>query len=682
MSPTDLPDPDATASPDPADLADLIPAAPAPDPGATAETGPAAAPAPDRVTAEHDPAPIAAPTQAPDGFAALGLAPGILATLESLGYEEPTPIQRAAIPPILAGRDILGEAPTGTGKTAAFSLPLLQRLFGARPGPAPRGQVRGLVIVPTRELAMQVAEALHRYGASLGVRILAIYGGAPIGRQLHALERGVEIVVATPGRAVDHLRRGSLRLGSVELVVLDEADEMLDLGFAEDLEAILGELPDGHGTALFSATVSPEIGAIARRHLTDPVMVRVGMPGAGKSAPAATIRQVAYVVRGVDKLAALCRILDVEDPTSALVFGRTRGEVDELAERLADRGHEVAALHGGMAQDQRDRVMGRFREGGLEILVATDVAARGLDVEHVSHVVNYDIPTDTDAYTHRIGRTGRAGRSGVAITLLEPREHRLLRQIERATGGRVELGVVPTVADVRERRLELLRGSLREALLREGSDRYRAVVEPLAEEFDIVEIALAAVALAAQAAGGETDEREIPTLRIDEASPRGAARKPPPFPAPRPGGAPRPTGPRPPGPGWERSGLGHPGWTRLRFGGGRRIGMRPSDLVGAIANGAGVPAAAIGAIVIEDAWSLVDVREDVAELVIGALAGAKIRGRVLPIERIAAGGDHRPPNGPAPRRPPPPRRTPPPWTGPKPRRPASGPPPREGGPRP
>jgi ATP-dependent RNA helicase DeaD len=570
-----------------------------------------------------------------DAFAALGVAPAIAASLAALGYEEPTPIQREAIPPLLAGRDVLAEAPTGTGKTAAFALPLLQRLFGAGEPRDSRPPVRAIVLVPTRELAMQVSEAMHRYGAPLGVRVLPVYGGQPIGQQLRALERGVDVVVATPGRAVDHLTRGTLDLGGVGILVLDEADEMLDMGFAEDLERILGSVPEPHQSALFSATISPLIDAIARRHLRDPVRLRIRTERPADGERLGTVRQVAYVVRRSDKLAALCRVLDVEDPASALVFGRTRGEVDELAERLSSRGHDAAALHGGMSQDQRDRVMARFREGTLDVLVATDVAARGLDIEHVSHVVNHDLPTDVDAYIHRVGRTGRAGRPGVAITLLEPREHRLLRQIERVTGTRMELAQVPTVADLAERRMELLRASLREALLRDGTDRFRAVVEPLTEEFDVMDVALAAVGLAAGAAGASEDEAEIATLPLlERPSPRD--RRPT-------GAAARSAGPelgRPPrtfDPDWQRSGPGQPGWVRLFIGGGRRAGLRPGDIVGAITNEAGVPAAAIGAIDIGDGFSLVDVREDRADLVIDVLGDAPIRGKRFEVRRDAGG---------------------------------------------
>ncbi len=359
------------------------------------------------------------PADAEAGFASLNLDTRLIETLETLGYEEPTPIQREAIPPLLDGRDILAEAPTGTGKTAAFALPILNRLAESRRGDSRRreGSAAALILVPTRELAMQVSEAVNRYGERIGIRVLPIYGGQAIGLQLRARRRGVDVIVATPGRAIDLLNRGSLDLSAIEDLVLDEADEMLDMGFAEDLETLLSALPDSRRTALFSATISGPIARIARRHLRDPERITVhAEKEAGDGV--ARVRQVAYDVRRADKLVALGRILDVEDPSSALVFARTRGEVEDLAARLSGRGHDASALHGGMSQEQRDRVMARFREGDVDVLVATDVAARGLDIEHVSHVVNYDVPSNPDAYVHRIGRTGRAGRSGVAIRLV------------------------------------------------------------------------------------------------------------------------------------------------------------------------------------------------------------------------------------------------------------------------
>ncbi len=574
---------------------------------------------------------LPSPSDGTDGFVSLGLDERLLTTLGDLGYEEPTPIQREAIPPLLEGRDLLAEAPTGTGKTAAFALPTLHRLVAAKPRDGARadGQVAALVLVPTRELAMQVSEAIHKYGGRLGTRVLPIYGGQPIGVQLRQLRRGVDVVVATPGRAVDHLSRGSLKLGGVTNVVLDEADEMLDMGFAEDLETILSATPKARQTALFSATISGPIAQIAKRHLKDPVRVKIHAER-GAVDGEARVRQVAYVVRRADKLTALCRILDVEDPTSALVFARTRGEVDDLAERLSGRGHDAAGLHGGLSQEQRDRIMARFRAGELDVLVATDVAARGLDIPHVSHVFNYDVPSNPDAYVHRIGRTGRAGREGVAITLVEPREHRLLSNIERAAKVRLEVSQVPTVADLRERRLELLRASLREALLENGRDRLRPVLEPLLEEFDVLDVALAAVGLAEQAGARDgNDETEIaPASLFDRPGPNagpargreGPRRGAPGRPMPR--GAPGRPIPR---------GAPDGQWTRLFVGAGRRAGMRPGDLVGAITGEAGVTGASVGAIQIADSHSFVEVPQSQAEDITRALQNATIKGRKVAV---------------------------------------------------
>ena len=441
----------------------------------------------------------------------------------SLGYEEPTPVQEAAIPPLLAGKDLLAEAPTGTGKTAAFALPILQRLAARLDADRAAGKpVEGrgapqdgrgsrpsaLVLAPTRELAMQVAEAMHKYGREIGVRVVPVYGGQPITTQLHRLARGVDIVVATPGRAVDHLDRGTLRFDEVETVVLDEADEMLDMGFADDLEKILGSLREIRQTALFSATIAGPIARLAERHLRHPARVNVQRERTPEGEEA-RVRQVAYVVRRADKLAALGRILDLEDGAATLVFARTRGEVDDLAEALSGRGRDAAALHGGHSQEQRDRIMARFRDGALDVLVATDVAARGLDIEHITHVVNFDVPSNPDTYVHRIGRTGRAGREGVAITLVEPREHRLLRDIERTIGKPLEIAGLPTVADVREHRMDMLGATLRETLVAGEYDRYRGVIESLGTEYDLVDIALAAISLADAEARGAEDATEL-----------------------------------------------------------------------------------------------------------------------------------------------------------------------------
>jgi ATP-dependent RNA helicase DeaD len=489
-------------------------------------------------------------------FAALGLRPELCDALAALGYEEPTPIQAEAIPALLSGGDVLGLAATGTGKTAAFALPLLQRIRAPLADgtlPAPAATVAALVLVPTRELAMQVAEAVHKYGRGLGVRVLAVYGGAAMTQQLRALERGVDVVVATPGRALDFLTRGTLKLDAVRVLVLDEADEMLDMGFEEDLTAIVGATPKTRQTALFSATMAPRVARIADAYLTEPTRVEIRRAALAEG-EMPKVRQTAYVVPRVHKPATLARVLDVENPTSAIVFCRTRGEVDELTESLAARGWRAEALHGGMGQDARDRVMRRFRGGQLELLVATDVAARGLDVEHVSHVVNYDVPIAADQYVHRIGRTGRAGREGVAITIAEPREQRLLRTIERVTRQPLAYATVPSVADVLERRLAHTGAAVRDVLAaaraeqfealeaaargaEDGEDApsldstsldaFRVVVESLSDEYEPLEIAAAAVRVAHEATKGDgpRDETEIPSLLPRDLAPaRGAGR--------------------------------------------------------------------------------------------------------------------------------------------------------------
>ena len=549
-------------------------------------------------------------TAAQTGFGSLGLDEAIVASVAKLGYEEPTPVQRETIPVLLEGRDLLAQAATGTGKTAAFALPMLHRL--SLLGPEDRRRTTGLVLVPTRELAMQVAEAIHKYAHGGRITVLPLYGGASMLQQIRALERGANIVVATPGRALDHIRRGTLTLDRLDILILDEADEMLDMGFAEDLDAILDATPAERQTALFSATMPARILSIAARHLKDPRRIAIAREttAAGKLP---RVRQVAYVVARAHKPASLERVLEIEDPASALVFCRTRMEVDTLVEMLNAHGHRAEALHGGMEQRQRDRVMGRFRDGTVELLVATDVAARGLDIERLSHVINYDVPASPDTYVHRIGRTGRAGRGGTAITLAEPREHRLLRAMEAATKQKIEVVPIPTVADLRARRLELTRASLRERLLAGDLDHTRVVVESLAAEFDIMDIAAAAVQLAHAAAGGDGDDREIPAA--------GPARS-------REPGPDRKRGPR------ERGGRAPDGdMTRLFVGAGRRGGIRPGDLVGAITGEAGIEARAIGAIEISDAFSLIEVPEALADEVIAALRGTKLRGMKVTVRR-------------------------------------------------
>jgi ATP-dependent RNA helicase DeaD len=542
------------------------------------------------------------PEDSPVVFADLGLRPALVGALAELGYEEPTPIQREAIPLVLTGRDLLGQAATGTGKTAAFALPVLERLADRASSDKPFA----LVLVPTRELAMQVSEAFHRYGRPLGARVLPIYGGQPIGRQLAALHRGVDVVVATPGRALDHLRRNTLPMDEVQSVILDEADEMLAMGFAEDIEAILDAAPVGRQTVLFSATLPPRIAAIANKHLKDPTRIHIQ---AEKTAAgvAPKVRQAAYVVARSNKPAALGRILDVEAPAAAIVFCRTRLEVDALTQTLNGRGYRAEALHGGMDQAQRDRVMNRLRAQTADLLIATDVAARGLDIDHLTHVVNYDVPTEPEAYVHRIGRVGRAGREGVAITLVEPREHRLLKNIERLTRQTLAVEKVPTIADLRGRRMEQLLATMREAILEGGTDDYRVVIETLSDDFDAVEVALAALKLADEATGGAIEDNDIPEVSLVTDKPAPSK--------------------------FKRSATTSAGKSRVWVSIGRQSRCRPNDLVGAFTGETSLRGKEIGAIEITEKFSFVEVPDDRVDEIVKLMNGSTIRGRKVTVRR-------------------------------------------------
>ncbi len=534
-------------------------------------------------------------------FAELELRPELQQALDSLGYEEPTPIQRETIPALLSGRDVVGQAATGTGKTAAFALPLLQRIKPGRKAP------QALVLVPTRELAIQVAEATHRYGKELGVRVLAVYGGTPIQRQMRSLSTGVDVVVATPGRAIDHLSRKTVDFGRLQTVVLDEADEMLDMGFAEDIESIMQSVPAERQTVLFSATLPARINGLVARYLHDPVKVRI-QRDAG-AAGTARVRQMAYIVPRQHKASALGRLLDIESPTAAVVFCKTRDEVDTLGETLNARGYRAEALHGGMTQDQRDRVMTKVRNQTTEVLVATDVAARGLDIDHLTHVVNYDLPSAPDSYVHRIGRVGRAGREGTAITLVEPRQHRLLKTIEKATKQKITVEQLPTVADLRARRLELTRAALYEALQDEDYEQYRVVVDSLTDEFDLVQVALAAVKMAHEAGVGDPDDdADIPVVRAEaDAGPRPDRKSKPP----------RDTGDS----------------VTIFVSLGHAAKIRPQDLVGAIANETSVAGRQIGAIEITHKFSTVEIPAAAEAEVVRKLQATLIKGRKARVER-------------------------------------------------
>ena len=563
-----------------------------------------------------------------NGFAGLTLAPELCHALSGLGYEEPTPIQQAAIPPLLKGRDLVGQAATGTGKTAAFALPVLQRVLTQAGGQQAEGHPLALVLVPTRELAMQVCEAMQRYGQDMGARVVPVYGGQPIGRQLGALRRGADVVVGTPGRVQDHINRGTLNLSSLKIVVLDEADEMLDMGFAEEIEAILDTTPESRQTALFSATMPPRISGMVRRYLSDPVRVELGRKTELDPSTGRLVRQCVYVVPRGHKPAALGRVLDMETPTATVVFCRTRDEVDQLTETMTGRGHRAEALHGGMDQNQRDRVMTRLRAGSLDLLVATDVAARGLDIDQLTHVVNYDVPSAPESYVHRIGRVGRAGREGTAITLAEPREHRMLKAIERATGVPLTVEKLPTVADLRARRLELTREALRVILLKSDDlESFETVVEPLATEFGLFETALAAVKLARESSGAIRDEEEIPPAELPSDRDRRDRLKPGGRDAGAGGRGPR----REQGP---RRGRGAAaGMTRLFVGTGRSAGVRPQDLVGAIAGESHLSGRDIGHIEIAGQFSLVEVPESAADAVVKAMRRTSIKGRKTTVRR-------------------------------------------------
>ena len=537
----------------------------------------------------------------PSGFEALGLRPELLRSLADLGYEDPTPIQREAIPRLLEGVDLLGQAATGTGKTAAFALPVLNRIESDDP----REPV-ALVIVPTRELAMQVSEAMFKYGKGQHIEVLPIYGGQPIFRQLKALQRGVHVVVATPGRAIDHINRGSLSLDSIRTVILDEADEMLDMGFTEDIEKILEATPADRQTVMFSATMPPRINSIAKRHQNDPVSIKIAATSASETT--ALIRQTVYYVNRSHKPSALGRVLDIEAPTAALVFCRTRTEVDELTVTMSGRGYRAEALHGGMDQAQRDRVMGRLRDGTAELLIATDVAARGLDVDTLTHVVNYEVPSAPESYVHRIGRVGRAGRSGVAITLAEPRQKRLLSNIERLTKQTIAVEKVPTVADLRERQIGVTVDAIREALGADDLDDYNTVLHNLAGDANDRDIALAAIKLFHEARGATVDNVEIPDAA--ERRPKSDHKK-----RHDKGGRKDGKGARKPGDGAVFVNLG------------RKAGIRPGDLVGAIANETGLTGNQIGPIRISENYSVVGVPKESVDEVVSALKATTVRGK-------------------------------------------------------
>jgi ATP-dependent RNA helicase DeaD len=559
-----------------------------------------------------------APQQTSTGFDGLGVADAVLAAVREVGYESPSPIQRAAIPPLLEGKDVLGQAQTGTGKTAAFALPLLSRLD------LELIQPQLLVLTPTRELAIQVAEAMQTYARHLrGFHVLPVYGGQSMDFQLRQLRRGVHAVVGTPGRIQDHLRRKTLRLGRLKTVVIDEADEMLRMGFIEDVEDILDQMPEEKQVALFSATMPDRIRKIVQHHLSEPVEIRIKE----KTATVASVDQRFVEVRGHDKLEVLTRILEAEDFDAMLIFVRTRSATTELAEKLEARGLACAALSGEMTQALRERTVERLKSGKLDIVVATDVAARGLDVERVTHVVNYDIPHDVEGYIHRIGRTGRAGRAGHAILFVTPRERRMLAGIERSTRQPITAMRLPTRADVAHRRAEQFKQLITDVLASQDLVFFEQLVASYEQEHGKAprEIAAALAYLA---------QKDRPLVLPGPTGPQEGAAKPSsqvelyaPTEGKRFKRAERSSGDGPPR-----------GSVRYRIAVGHAHGVQPGNIVGAIANEAGIDSVHIGRIDIYDAYSTVDLPEGMPTEIYEQLQKTWVCGQRLAI-RVDFAGD-------------------------------------------
>ncbi len=526
----------------------------------------------------------------PPTFAELGLDESIVRAITELGFERPTPIQARAIPVLLEGGDLIGQAQTGTGKTAAFALPIIQKID------ASRNETQALILAPTRELAIQVAGGIWDLCKHTGLKVVPVYGGQPIDRQFRSLRNGAQIVVGTPGRVLDHLRRGSLTLDKVAHCTLDEADEMMALGFTEDMEAILAQLPAERQVACFSATMPPKIVELTKKFLRNPRRVSIE----SKQRTLSTTNQTYYEVPRGQKLEALGRVLDMESPGPTIVFCRTRQETSDLSDNLRLRGYNTEALHGDMNQGERDRVMRRFRDGHADLLIATDVAARGLDIETVTHVINYDIPWDVEQYIHRIGRTGRAGRTGDAITLVEGRQRRQLEVIERVIGSKIKPARIPTAADIASRRRDEFKNAIRETLEAREFEGHLSAVEDLQDEFAPADIAAAALHMLWRSRHAEGPGAE--EVDADFEQPES-------------------------------------GMTRIFIGMGRQDGLRPGDIVGAIAGEAGLTGKAIGVIDILDFSSFVEVPAAEAEKVVDALRHCKLRNKKVKVQLARHGDD-------------------------------------------
>ncbi|ALZ84832.1 MULTISPECIES: DEAD/DEAH box helicase [Pseudomonas] len=563
-------------------------------------------------------------TQDISNFAALNLNPAILAAIKAVGYEEPSPIQSQSIPVILAGHDMIGQAQTGTGKTAAFALPLLSQLDPSRREP----QI--LVLVPTRELALQVATACETYSTEMpGVKVVALYGGAPMGPQLKSLRMGAQVLVATPGRLCDHLRRDDNLLATVQRLVLDEADEMLKLGFMDDLEFIFEAMPETRQTVLFSATLPPSIRAIAERHLKEPQHVRI----AAKTQTVARIEQAHLMVHADQKPASVLRLLEVENFDALIAFVRTKQATLDLAELLERQGYRVSALNGDMPQAQREKTIESLKDGSLDIVVATDVAARGLDVARITHVLNVDMPYDPESYVHRIGRTGRAGREGRALLLVTPRERRMLQVIERVTGQRVGEIRLPDAEAVLEARISRLADGVG-SLLADADATHGALRQELCERLQCDPSTLAAALLAKLTSGRALD---LESVRREQPLTPGAGR------GERPRGERSERGERPDrgGERGERPDRGErrpmqplpEGRVRCRTALGARDGVAAKNLLGAIINEGGMDREAIGRIQIRDSFSLVELPEENLERLLTKLKDTRVAGKALRLRR-------------------------------------------------
>ncbi|MPM43309.1 DEAD-box ATP-dependent RNA helicase CshA [bioreactor metagenome] len=505
--------------------------------------------------------------------------------IAEMGFEEPSPIQTQTIPLVLEGLDVIGQAQTGTGKTAAFGIPIMERIS------ADSRHIQALVLTPTRELAIQVSEELAKIGRFKRIKTFPIYGGQSIDRQIKALKFGVQVVIGTPGRLLDHIRRKTIKLDHVKMLILDEADEMLDMGFIEDIEDIMQSMPsEGRQTLLFSATMPIAISNLARKYMNDPHTITISK----EQLTVPLIDQFYYETR--EKLEGLCRVIDIETAGKLIIFCRTKKGVDELVASLQARGYMADGLHGDLSQAQRDRVMKKFRDGKLEILIATDVAARGLDIEDITHVINYDIPQDPESYVHRIGRTGRAGKKGVAFTFIEPREYRQLKLIEKQVKTRIIRKQLPSAADILDRQRETIKNRLMQTIEQNKFSDYHTIVADLMVDYDVLDIAAASLKLYQEGFKEKTDEQ---------------------------------------GQSFTNNGS-QPGMVRLFINAGRAQKIRPEDIVRTIASEADIPGNIIGVINIYDKFTFVEVPEDVAERVLSVMHKNSIKGYKINVE-IARG---------------------------------------------